>query len=134
MYAEQFEEIAISVPHTVDTSSGSTSVILWGLKRQQNVTNERNEHQRYVWRNINLQMVFQGVARTIVHIEQLSTDFAMPRLNVNELQMFSTINKNHGNAEHHRDVANCKMSHKKVNRWLPALASRAKKIEGMAHF
>lgn len=93
--------------------------------RQQNDTSEIDEHHNYVWRNINLQMIFQGVARSIVHIDQLSTDLSMPWLNGNEM-----INQNHENYEHQHDGIKCRMLQKRVNRWLPALPCQSKEFTG----
>lgn len=139
MYAKQFKEFAISLPRPIDhTCAGSTPVILWGLMRRKNDISDGDEHDEqhnYVWRNINLQMVFQGVARSIVHVEQFNSDFSMQWLNDdNERHNISTTNGNHKNIEHQRNGTNYRMPHKKVNRWLPAVTSRSRKFIGKKHF
>lgn len=114
-YGEKFKEFAISIPRAVDTSTRSTAVILWGLMRDENDANDRT-----VWRNINLQMIFQGYARSIVHIEDLNSGFLMPR--PNEIQSFEQQKQDDG--------ANCKRLRKTPNRWLPPLPNRFKEFTG----
>lgn len=129
-YAAEFKEFAVSIPQTVNTSTRSTAVILWGLMRPQNDTTENDDDRNYVWRNINLQMIFQGVARSIVNIEHFNSNFPIPWLNdkphieLIEKQIHATVK--HDGANGH------KKSRKNVSHeWLPAPPCRSKEITGM---
>lgn len=130
-YGRRFEKYAISIPHHVNQPTQSKAVVLWGLMRQDSETSEietDDEEPRYVWQNINLQMIFQGVARSIVHIKHLSSGPAMPcPLNGNESQkesMFSQF------GEHQQNEENDKILHERVGRWLPAQQCRFKEFTG----
>lgn len=126
MYAEQFTEFAISSPHTtVNTSTTSTAVILWGLMRKQNDSCDIDGAPEVHWQNINLKLIFQGIARSIVHIKYLQSDAIMPRQN-EELSLLKRI---HLNDERHVEIRSRK-SVKRANRWLPALPCRSKEFTG----
>lgn len=130
VYAKQFEKYAISIPHTVNTPAQSTAVVLWGLMREESETSGTetdDEQANYVWRNINLQMIFQGVARSIVHIKHLSTDSPMAWLNGNESRGKSMQNDV---SERQLDQKNGKILHKRVDQWLPAQQCRLKEFTG----
>lgn len=74
-FADRSVELAISLPRLVGLSSHSTAVILWGS----NEINDSSVHEEYyAWRNINLQMIFQGIARPTVHIDLFNHDFLLP--------------------------------------------------------
>lgn len=125
VYAKQFEKYALSIPHTANVPTQSTAVILWGLMRlesQTSGTETDDEQPNYVWRNINLQMVFQGVARSIVHIEHLCSDSATQWLYSNGSQ--EKLASNHVSEQQH-DGENGK-----IDRWLPAQQCRLKEFTG----
>lgn len=130
-YAEQFKEFAVSIPHTVDTSTRSTAVILWGLMRPQNDAYDADCN--YVWRNINLQLIFQGVARAIVNIDQFKSNFPIPCLN-DKSHIELTMKQNHTNVKRHQHggANGRKKSCKNVpDQWLPALPCRSREITGI---
>lgn len=131
-YVGQFKAFAITVPPTVDTSTRSTAVILWGLMHKQNDIIDIDAPEAIVWRNINLQLIFQGVARSIVHIDHLSSNLFMPWLNDahDEPRNLSIIKRSHTNRKGQIHGVVSKKSCGKVNRWLPALPCRSKEFTG----
>lgn len=86
-YSEQFSGFAISQPRSIAsaTTSSSTGVILWGLVQQNDVDDENDNtldaHKVDSWRNINVQMIFQGIAQPTAHIELFYREF-LPPINV----------------------------------------------------
>lgn len=85
-----------------------------------------------VWQNINLQMIFQGVARSIVHIEYFSSGFPPPCSNDEpriEL-MAKQIDRNVKQYQHDNAKAHQKSRKNLAHRWLPALLCRSKEITG----
>lgn len=123
-YANRYEEYALSMPDVVQPLTKSTAVILWGLMRQQSDTSDEDDaHVDYVWQNINLQMIYQGVARSVVHIKHLSAGMPMPRLNANDFQKILTVNHI---KQHQYDVE----IGKRAFQWLPAAQCQHKEFTG----
>lgn len=112
-YAAQYKKYAISIPQAVDTSTPSTAVILWGSMPLQN-DDDNNEYDDHIWRNINLQMVFQGVARSLVHIESFNCELNDKR------PIECIVEQNHAIVKHHNGGKNKKSLKTKITRWLPA--------------
>lgn len=81
-YTKHFNELAITIPTLASATSLSTAVILWGLRERRVDALEAGED---VWENLNLLLIFQGVARSTTDIELLqdfscvSHDFVMYR-------------------------------------------------------
>lgn len=124
MYAKHFEKYAITIPPTVHAPTESTAVILWGLIRQESEHSDDDEEKpNYVWRNINLQMVFQGVARSVVHIKHLSFNSTMSWPKGDVSPTGSLLNSS-------IDAKNGKIPPKRVDRWLPAQQCRAIEFTG----
>lgn len=65
-YTQRFDELAITIPSLASATSFSTAVILWGLQKRRLNALEANEDD---WENINLMLIFQGVARSTTDIE-----------------------------------------------------------------
>lgn len=97
-------------------------------KNDANHSNDHDTHHSFVWRNINLQMIFQGVARSLVHIEDLNSGLPMPRPNeghaIIEQQQQHQLKQGDGSTCHG------KMPRKTKKRWLPALTCRDKEFTG----
>lgn len=67
-YTKRFDELAISIPCLASVTSISTAVILWGLRRRCRM-NALEGTAEDDWENLNLMLIFQGVARSITDIE-----------------------------------------------------------------
>lgn len=65
-YTQHFDDLAITIPSLASATSFSTAVILWGLRKRLVNALEANEDD---WENINLMLIFQGVARSTTDIE-----------------------------------------------------------------
>ncbi|XP_055313250.1 uncharacterized protein LOC129574801 [Sitodiplosis mosellana] len=65
-YTKRFDELAISIPCLSSATSISTAVILWGLRQHRMNALDATEDD---WENLNLMLIFQGVARSITDIE-----------------------------------------------------------------
>lgn len=64
-YTNRFNRnLAITIPTVVSSATDSTGVILWGSMGQEKTAQE-TEH---IWKNINLQMIFQAVARSTIDL------------------------------------------------------------------
>lgn len=115
-YCERFVGFAVTIPQWLISSSQSTGVILWGLEL--NIS----ETDQYLWRNINLKMIFQGVALHTIHINFVDCHF-MESMNVssemNNQQMDANIIDNMN-----------KKSMKIHQRWLPSQLPRSKEFTG----
>lgn len=82
-YAQKYTALAITIPSVVNSATESTGVILWGFVDRKVNASEANIDG---WQNINLQMIFQGVARTIVDID--SFDYRSKRETNYDEQLF----------------------------------------------
>lgn len=66
-YTKRYTEFAITIPSVVTSSVISIGVILWGLNKPTDDALAKNED---AWENINLRLIFQGVARSTIDIDQ----------------------------------------------------------------
>lgn len=130
---KRFIELAVTVPRSLAPSSKSTGVILWGLYERNPEEVEALEADRYAWLNINLEMVFQGVAKPTVPIDQFNHDFLLSTNVQNEM---SEQMKHQTNVECQlsaEDVKGKRINRKKSRKpykWLPAEISRSKDFKG----
>lgn len=126
-YTKQYEKLAITIPNSVSSSTRSTAVILWGSGDRSTSDSDALEAESNVWQNINLKMIFQGLARTNVHIEHFEQ--FVPMLNDGQQQMLLAM-QNHMKQIHHLQVDGKEKTHKKVQRWRPASPCRTKEFKG----
>lgn len=120
----------MTLPRLIAPSSQLTGVILWGLC--ENVGALVADH--YIWLNINLQMIYQGVAKPTVHIEQFNRDFSLSinaQCEMNKQAMHQT---NRHECQMSADVVNGKTINRKKHRndfrWLAAQLCRSKEFTG----
>lgn len=125
-YAQQFNNLAITIPNTVNPSAQSTAVILWGSRDKSTDDSDALKAEFNVWQNVNVKMIFQGLARTNVHIEHFDTDKSLPMLN-DEPKL---AKHSHPNRMHHLPDDGKEKPHKKVHRWWPAPPCRTKEFTG----
>lgn len=128
MYAKQFEKLAITIPNSVNSSTQSTAVILWGSGDRIVKDVDALEAEFNIWQNINLKMIFQGVARTNVHIKHFYPEHFVPMLNDEQQMLFAKQIRT--NWVHHLEGDGKYKGHKKVQRWLPASPCRTKEFTG----
>lgn len=67
-YTNRFSSLAITIPTVVSSATDTTGVILWGSMEQEK-TSQETEH---IWQNINLQMIFQAVARSTIDLNSFN--------------------------------------------------------------
>lgn len=131
---KQHEKLAITIPNSITPSTRSTAVILWGSGDRSTIDTDSDalEAEFDVWRNINLKMIFQGLARTNVHIEYFNAEKCAPMPNDNQQKMLLPM-QNHKNGLNRQDDGKEK-THKKVQRWLPASPCPNKEFKGKKSF
>lgn len=128
-YASQFEKLAITIPNSINSFTQSTAVILWGFGNRNATGIDALEADFDVWRNLNLKMIFQGLARSNVHIAHLDPEPFVPLLN--DEHQFLVAKQNHMNWQRHIDDEDDKeKGREKVQRWLPAPPFRTKEFKG----
>lgn len=127
---EQYERLSITIPNEVNSSTRSTAVILWGSgdRIASADDNDGLEAEFNVWRNINLKMIFQGLARTNVHIKHFDPEQTVSMFN-GEQQMVMA-NENYTNRVHHAQGGGKEKPNKIGKRWLPAPICRNKEFTG----
>lgn len=119
MYTKQFEQLSITIPNSVNSCAKSTPVILWASCDRNASAIDALDAKFDVWQNINLKMIFQGLARSNVHIAYLRQEKFGPLNNDNIHHMSLTQQHHHTNAEH-----------KKIQQWSPAPPFRSKEFKG----
>lgn len=65
-FIKRYNGLAITIPSVVGSATNSTGVILWGSNEQINGPFNTNQD---AWLNINVQMIFQAVARSTIDID-----------------------------------------------------------------
>lgn len=121
-YAKQYEKLAVTIPNSINSSTRSTAVILWGSCDQSANESDALEAEFNVWQNISLKMIFQGLARSNVHIGCFSIENFVTLPN-DECQVLSA-------KQNHTEGNGKEKGLKKLQRWLPALPCRNKKFNG----
>lgn len=127
-YVQQFNNLAISIPNLVNASTHSTAVILWGSRDKSTNDSDALEAEFNVWQNVNVKMIFQGLARTNVHIGHFDTDKSLA-MRDDESKML-VAKHNHPNRMHHLQDNGKEKPRKRVQRWRPALPCRTKEFTG----
>lgn len=103
-YTNQFEKLAITIPISINSCAQSTPVILWVSCDRDAIKIDALEAEYDTWQNVNLKMIFQGLARSNVHIAYLSPERLMPWQTDDMKQLQNGTNR----------------ERKKVQRWSPA--------------
>lgn len=70
-YIKRFDDLAITIPSLINATTLSTAVILWGRIRRHSLPNALDADGQDDWENINLMLIYQGVARSITDIERI---------------------------------------------------------------
>lgn len=128
-YQDRFSELSVTVPRLMAPSSTSTGIILWGLRKNVQDMNGLDADCSD-WTNINLQMVYQGVAQPTVPIERFN-DF-LPSEDVRSemnKQMVHHMNDECQLSDETIKGANRKKVRKCVQ-WLPVQLSRSIEFTG----
>lgn len=127
-YVQQFEKLAITIPNSVNSATRSTAVILWGSGHQSTNDSDALEAEFNVWQNVNVKMIFQGLARTNVHIDHFDVQQSFPMLNDEPKMLLA--NHSHPNRTHHLQEDGKEKTRKRVQRWQPAPPCRTKEFAG----
>lgn len=132
-YAKQFEKLTVTIPNFVNSSTRSTPVILWGSRGDFDAS-DALEAEFDVWRNINLQMIFQGVARTNISIERFSSEHFLSSANDNDVCQMMMPKQNHANQVDYFKENDKRNGRKKAVRWLPTSPCSDKEFTGKYFF
>lgn len=68
-FIKRYNGLAITIPSVVSSPTNSTGVILWGSNKQNEQINGPFNANQDAWLNINVQMIFQAVARSTIDID-----------------------------------------------------------------